>query len=92
MSVPSKTYYYLSGGKPILADIPIGSEIDIALKEDGCGINLRDCEKEVAIEKLLCLKNDKKFYDELCENARKAFERKYSKDVTLEKYLGVIES
>ncbi len=91
MSVPSKTYYYLSGGKPILADIPIGSEIDFALKEDGCGINLRDCEKEVAIEKLLCLKNDKKFYDELCENARKAFERKYSKDVTLEKYLGVIE-
>lgn len=92
MSVPSKTYYYLSGGKPILADVPIGSEIDIALKEDNCGINLKDCKREAAIEKLLYLKNDKKFYDELCKNARKAFEKKYSKDVALEKYLSVIEN
>ena len=92
MSVPSKTYYYLSGGKPVLADVPIGSEIDIALKEDNCGINLKDCKREAAIEKLLYLKNDKKFYDELCKNARKAFEKKYSKDVALEKYLSVIEN
>lgn len=91
MSVPSKTYYYLSGGKPILADVPIGSEIDIALKEDGCGINLRNCNRELAIEKLLSLMKDKEFYDELCKNARKAFEKKYSKDVALEKYLSVIE-
>jgi len=91
MSVPSKTYYYLSGGKPILADVPIGSEIDIVLKEEGCGINLRNCKREVAIEKLLSLKNDKEFYDELCKNARKAFEKKYSKDVALEKYSSVIE-
>lgn len=92
MSVPSKTYYYLSGGKPIIADVPIGSEIDIALKEDNYGINLSGLKEEEAIDKLLFLKNNKTFYNELCENARKAFENKYSKDVVLEKYLSVIEN
>jgi len=92
MSVPSKTYYYLSGGKPILADVPVDSEVDILLRENKVGINLNNLEEEEAIENILMLKNNKEYYEELSKNARKAFEDKYSKEVALESYLRVVET
>lgn len=92
MSVPSKTYYYLSGGKPILADVPVDSEVDILLRENKVGINLNNLEEEEAIENILMLKNNKEYYQELSKNARKAFEDKYSKEVALESYLRVVET
>jgi len=92
MSVPSKTYYYLSGGKPILADVPVDSEVDILLRENKVGINLNNLEEEEAIENILMLKNNKEYYQELSKNARKAFEDKYSKEVALESYLLVVET
>lgn len=91
-AVPSKTYYYLSGGKPILADVPINSEVDILLRENNVGININNLSEEEAIENILRLKNNKEYYQELSKNARKAFENKYSKEVALESYLGVIET
>jgi glycosyltransferase involved in cell wall biosynthesis len=92
MSVPSKTYYYLSGGKPILADVPVDSEVDILLRESNVGINLNKLNEEEAIENILMLKNNKEYYQELSKNARKAFEDKYSKEVALESYLRVVET
>jgi glycosyltransferase involved in cell wall biosynthesis len=92
MSVPSKTYYYLSGGKPILADVPVNSEVDILLRESNSGINLNKLNEEEAIENILMLKNNKEYYQELSKNARKAFEDKYSKEVALERYLRVVET
>ena len=47
MSVPSKVYYYLSAGKPIIGILPVESEIDISIKEDNYGINLnRICKND----------------------------------------------
>lgn len=92
MSVPSKTYYYLSGGKPILAYVPVGSEVDILLRENKVGINLNNLNEEEAIEHILMLKNKKEYFQELSKNARKAFEDKYSKEVALESYLRVVET
>jgi glycosyltransferase involved in cell wall biosynthesis len=92
MSVPSKTYYYLSGGKPILADVPVNSEVDILLRESNAGINLNKLNQEEAIENILMLKNNKEYYNELSKNARKAFEDKYAKEVALESYLRVVET
>ncbi|ABX31995.1 Glycosyltransferase-like protein [Petrotoga mobilis SJ95] len=92
MSVPSKTYYYLSGGKPILADVPVNSEVDILLRENNVGINITKLNEEEAIENILMLKNNKEYYKELSKNARKAFEDKYSKEVALESYLRVVEN
>lgn len=92
MAVPSKTYYYLSGGKPILADVPVDSEVDILLRESNVGINLNKLNEEEAIENILMLKNIKEYYEELSKNARKAFEDKYSKEVALKSYLRVVET
>lgn len=92
MAVPSKTYYYLSGGKPILVDVPVNSEVDILLRENKVGININNLEEEEAVENILMLKNNKEYYQELSKNARKAFEDKYSKEVALESYLRVVET
>ena len=91
-AVPSKTYYYLSGGKPILADVPVNSEVDILLRENNIGVNINNLEEEEAIENILRLKNNKEYYKELSKNARKAFVDKYSKEVALENYLRVVET
>jgi len=91
-AVPSKTYYYLSGGKPILADVPVNSEVDILLRENNIGVNINNLKEEEAIENILMLKNNKEYYEELSKNARKAFEDKYSKEVALESYLRVVET
>lgn len=92
MSVPSKTYYYLSGGKPILADVPVDSEIDILIKENECGFNISNMSDEKVVERILLMKEDRKFYSKLCENARTAFEIYYTKDIALQKYLDLLEA
>ena len=90
MSVPSKVYYYLSAGKPIIGFLPVESEIDISIKEDNYGINLNRICKNERIDTLLKLKNDYNYYSQLSENAKKAFEQKYEKNVVLEKYYKII--
>ena len=90
MSVPSKVYYYLSAGKPIIGILPVESEIDISIKEDNYGVNLNRICKNERIDTLLKLKNDHTYYSQLSENAKKAFEKKYEKNVVLEKYYKII--
>lgn len=92
MSVPSKTYYYLSAGKPIVADVPKDSETDIALHEGRYGINVNGMNDEEVLENLLLMKNNKDYYENLCRNARIAFDTQYSMEVALQKYLDLFES
>jgi len=92
MSVPSKTYYYLSGGKPIIADIPIDSEIDICLKEYDFGFNISNLSDDEAINKILKLKNDKNYYTLLSKNSRRTYENKYTLEISANKYYNLIKS
>lgn len=92
MAVPSKTYYYLSGGKPLISDIPIGSEIDISLKESSFGFNINNLSDDEAINKILKLKNDKNYYSLLSKNSRKAYENKYTLEMSGNKYYDLIRS
>jgi len=92
MSVPSKTYDYLSVGKPLISDIPIGSEIDLALKESGFGFNINNLSDDEAINKILKLKNDKNYYSLLSKNSRKTYENKYTLETSGNKYYDLIKS
>lgn len=91
MSVPSKVYTYLGCGKPIISLVPIGSEIDLSINEDGYGINLNRLTREQTIENILKLKNDRSFYDKFCRNAETTFGKKYEKSIVLAKYLEMID-
>ncbi|GEM_PF-1101794 len=89
ISVPSKTYYYFSAGKPILAVVPEGSEIGLELLEDEVGIPL-PYDGEALSEAILLLKNDQKHYSRLSEKCERTYKDKYQSNVVLPKYSALI--
>ncbi len=91
MSVPSKLYTYLTAGKPILAIVPEGSEIDIEIKEDQFGISVSGNSPELIADAIIKLKEDKGFRERAGENAFRAFETKYNNKIAVDKYYKVIK-
>jgi glycosyltransferase involved in cell wall biosynthesis len=85
ISVPSKTYTYLSIGKPLIAVVPEKSEIGLSIKEDNYGIynnyNFKELSKDI-----LNLYNDKKLYEAYKINAKETFNNKYNREQVIEKY------
>lgn len=92
MSVPSKLYYYLCAGKPVLAIVPENSEVWLAIKEDEFGEVCQNNNVDCVVKGLLKLKNNPDYYNSVCEKARKAFETKYSKNICTEKYFELIQT
>jgi len=91
MSVPSKFYYYLSAGKPILAILPEQSEVARAINEDCLGCVCTNDDPDCAAEAILKLKKDTDFYEKICMNVENVFRRKYSQQVCTEKYFNLIK-
>ncbi len=91
MSVPSKLYTYLTAGKPILAIVPEGSEIDMEIEEDQFGISVSGNSPELIADAIIKLKEDKEFRERAGENALKAFETKYNNAIAVNKYYEVIK-
>lgn len=88
ISVPSKTYYYLSAGKPIIGVVPEGSEIDLEIREDGYGISVLYDGQSLA-DGILKLAQDQGYYRELEHNAKNAFKEKYARENVTPKYAAV---
>jgi len=91
MSVPSKLYYYLAAGKPIVAIVPKESEIDLAIKEDGFGISCPNGDLDCVANGLIRLKRDKQYYDKLSERTRAVFQIKYKREVVTKKYVNLVK-
>ncbi|WP_292594687.1 glycosyltransferase family 4 protein [Mesotoga sp. UBA5847] len=91
MSVPSKLYTYLTAGKPILAIVPEGSELDMEIKEDQFGISVSGNSPELIADAIIKLKEDKEFRERAGINALKAFETKYNDVIAVDKYYEVIK-
>jgi len=91
ISVPSKTYTYLSTGKPIIALVPEGSEIDLAIQEDDFGITI-PYTPEGLVEAIRSLKNDKRLYDEKSANAKLSFLNKYTRPLVVSRFSYIIRS
>jgi len=85
ISVPSKTYTYLSVGKPIIAVVPKESEIELSIKEDKYGI-YNEYDSYKLKEQITELYKNKDKYKELCENAKTAFSKKYDLKLIVKKY------
>jgi glycosyltransferase involved in cell wall biosynthesis len=91
MSVPSKLYTYLTAGKPILAIVPEGSEIDMEIEEDQFGISVSGNSPELIADAIIKLKEDKEFRERAEKNALRAFETKYNNVIAVDKYFEVIK-
>jgi len=69
LSVPSKTYNLMSAGKPILSIAKDSSELAQLVSNNAIGSNFDEGDIEGMRNFILSLKNDKKRYEEICQNA-----------------------
>lgn len=90
ISVPSKAYYYLSAGKPILGVLPYNSEIYCLINEENVGFAV-DYNPDMLVSKIIELKNNFELYNQFSANSRNAYEFKYSPDIIEIKYISLLK-
>lgn len=91
ISVPSKTYSYLSAGKPILALVPEGSEIALAIEEDDFGLVV-PYNAEAFTEAILSLKKDRELFARKSANAKRVFKEKYNCSAVISRFSELFRS
>lgn len=87
--IPSKIFEAMAVKRPII--MAVKGEAAEIVRLSGSGIEIEpesEGELDAAVERL---KNDKQFYDSLCQNGRKFVAEHYSRDVLAAKFLDVIE-
>lgn len=89
ISVPSKTYSYLSAGKPILGLLPENSEIACEIEEDKYGILCTDYHPDTLVDTILSLKNRQEALKNIGEQARRMHEEKYGKQQKMNEYVSL---
>lgn len=90
-SVPSKTYYYLSAGKPIVGLLPENSEVALAIREDNLGFVCSDYDPETLKNMILKLKASPQLVKEISSSVVKCFEDNYSRKKVTRKYIDLIQ-
>ena len=90
LGVPSKTYYSLAAGKPLLVITPHNCEIAIMARELGVGIVVDTNPNKVA----RCIENiaSGKILLPSPEYVRKIFEQNFSKEVAISNFIKQIEN
>jgi len=91
ISVPSKTYSYLSAGKPILALVPEDSEIALEIAEDDFGL-VTPYKAEGCMEAILSLKQDREFFARKSANAKRVFTEKYNRSAVIYRFSKLFRS
>ena len=91
IAVPCKLYGILAGGTPILAQVPIASEIALVVKEENCGIVVEPGNFQGLVNAVNYLKENEDIRFEMGRNARLAFEQKYTLKTAAENYYNLIK-
>jgi glycosyltransferase involved in cell wall biosynthesis len=86
IAVPCKIYGILAAGKPVIAMVPEYSEISYIVSEEKCGLVINPGDLNGLMNAIILLKNDEKLRSQMGQNGRKAFEKKYSVKIVVEKY------
>jgi glycosyltransferase involved in cell wall biosynthesis len=80
VAVPCKLYGILASGRPIVATVPKGSEIDRVIAEENCGVVLHGATPQDLAKAILGLSRDSQRLKILANNAYAAYQAKYSID------------
>jgi glycosyltransferase involved in cell wall biosynthesis len=91
LSVPSKYYVVLASGRPVLAMMNVGSEVARSVVENDCGIVVGPGDADGLRRAILRLKADRALLSRLGQNARRAFEQRYTRRRALEEYSSLLE-
>lgn len=90
LGVPSKTYTYMSVGKPIIAIMDSKSEIGNIVNEYNLGKQFESNEVENITDFIINLQTNKKIYMSICDNVEKEFETKYERKKVTKKFYNII--
>ena len=81
LSVPSKTYYLLAAGVPILAISPAGGEVAQLVEREGVGRQVEPGDAQGLTAAVTALEANEPHRREMARRARQIAERDYDKDV-----------
>ena len=91
ISVPSKTYYYLSAGKPIIGLVPPGSEIALSIEEDDYGFVCGDYSPRSLASIIIQLKKNPDLWKRKSIQAKKVFDTKYNRRIVTANYIKLLK-
>lgn len=91
VSMPSRTYNILAAGKPILALSEKNSELARVVEEDGVGWNVSPNEKEILLETIYRIFDERQTLFEKGEKARKSALENYSLKTAVSRYRKVLQ-
>jgi colanic acid biosynthesis glycosyl transferase WcaI len=91
MAVPSKIYGIMAAGIPVIALVPLNSEIAFIVKEENCGFVVKPGDLDEFIRVICLLRSDENLRKQMGQNSRLAFEKKYSTSEIARQYKLMIE-
>jgi len=86
LSVPSKAYAIMAGGRPILAAVPTDSEIRELVAEAKCGVCVPAEDPQALAEAVRRLANEPDKLKEYGRNARSYVVERYSRAIMTSRY------
>lgn len=90
MLMPSKLYTTLASGKAVISFCDEESEVGKIIRDAECGFAVGHSDLNKLIEKIYFLKSNPEFRCKMGINARKFFEKNFTLDHSLNKYIQVI--
>lgn len=91
LAVPSKTYSYMSAGKPIIAIMGKHSDIAKDLVENEAGYSLEPGETDKLVEAIYDLKNNESKRIKMGDNCRSIYLSKYTREICTDKYVQMMK-
>ncbi|MGL4362379.1 MAG: glycosyltransferase family 4 protein [Cellulosilyticaceae bacterium] len=90
LSVPSKTYSYMSVGRPLLAIMSETTDIAKDICDNNIGFVIEQGNIEKMIESIKIIKEDKQLVEEMSKRCRRVYEEKYTDKICINKYIEMI--
>lgn len=87
VAVPCKIYGILAAGRPVVAMVPAGSEIDRVISEESCGITIQPGDGDGLAAAIVRLKEDRGELLRMGAAARRAAKEKYTLDRATQRFL-----
>lgn len=91
-AVPCKLYGILAVGRPIVAAVPVGSEVALVVDEERCGVVVPPHDHEALATVILDLYLNPEKTASMAENAADAYMSKYTLDQTVMRFKKILEN
>lgn len=86
LAVPCKLYGILASGRPVIAAVPVDSEIARVVGEESCGFWVPTGDAIALARAIVSLADDRPRAQEMGRNAREGYLRKYTLDMALDHF------